>query len=104
MKNTINNINESTLQRKVAAMQQERHSGLPIWIRAPKQGGLDRYCGLSRSKLYQLSGKNLIKSVSLREAHQIRGVRLFNLQSILTYINSMADLPECKEVDREAVR
>ena len=85
-------------------MLSEHHAGLPVWIRAPKQGGLDKYCGLTRSKLYELSGKNLIKSVSLREAHQIRGVRLFNLQSILIYINSMADLPECKEVDRKAVR
>ena len=87
--NTINNNNDSTLQRKVAAMQQERHSGLPIWIRAPRQGGLDKYCGLTRSKLYELASRNRIVTVSLKEPHQIRGTRLFNLPSILTYIDSM---------------
>ena len=88
-KNTINNNNDSTLQRKAVAMQQERLSGLPVWIRAPKQGGLDKYCGLTRSKLYELAGRNRIVSVSLKEPHQIRGTRLFNLPSILTYIDSM---------------
>ena len=71
------------------AMQQERLSGLPVWIRAPKQGGLDKYCGLTRSKLYELAGRNRIVTVSLKEPHQIRGTRLFNLPSILSYIDSM---------------
>ena len=99
--NTINNNNDSTLQRKVAAMQQERLSGLPIWIRAPKQGGLDKYCGLTRSKLYELAGRNRIVTVSLKEPHQIRGTRLFNLPSILTYIDSMAEPVQVAESHTE---
>ena len=99
--NTINNNNDSTLQRKVAAMQQERHLGLPIWIRAPKQGGLDKYCGLTRSKLYELASRNRIVSVSLKEPHQIRGTRLFNLPSILTYIDSMAEPVQVAESHTE---
>ena len=70
-------------------MLSELHSGLPVWIRAPKQGGVDSYCGLTRSKLYELASRGRIKSVSLKEPHQIRGTRLFNLPSILRYIDSM---------------
>ena len=101
MKHVINNNNDSTLQRKVAAIQQERLSGLPIWIRAPKQGGLDKYCGLTRSKLYELAGRNRIVTVSLKEPHQIRGTRLFNLPSILTYIDSMAEPVQVAESHTE---
>ena len=74
-------------------MQQERLNSLPVWIRAPKQGGLDKYCGLSRAKLYELGSRNLIVTVSLKEPHQVRGTRLFNLQSILNLINSKYDPP-----------
>ena len=74
-------------------MQQERHSGLPIWIRCPRAGGVDHFCGLARSKLYELASRGRIKSVSLKEPHQIRGTRLFNLPSILRYIESKAIVP-----------
>tara|TARA_R100001244_G_scaffold97135_2_gene72706 strand:+ start:488 stop:763 length:276 start_codon:yes stop_codon:yes gene_type:complete len=64
-------------------------AGLPIWIRAPKQGGLDHYCGLTRAKLYELATRGHIKSVSLKKHDQSRGTRLFNMESILKYIESM---------------
>ena len=58
---------------------------LPVWVRAPKTGH-ERFTGLTRPKLYELAGKNLIRSASLREPGQLRGCRLFNLKSILDFI------------------
>jgi len=70
------------------SVQISRHKdgNLPVWIRPPKSG-TDFYCGLSRSKLYELAGKDKIRSKSLREAGQEKGTRLFHLQSILDYID-----------------
>jgi len=63
----------------------DQSNGRPVWIRSPKQG-VEFYSGLSRSKLYELAGKNFIRSVSIREPGQVKGTRLFNLQSILDFI------------------
>jgi len=63
----------------------DQSNGRPIWIRSPKQG-VEFYSGLSRSKLYELAGKGCIRSVSIREPGQVKGTRLFNLQSILDFI------------------
>lgn len=59
--------------------------GLPCYIRAPVRG-LEFYSSTSRAKLYDLAGKGLIRSFSLREPGQIKGTRLFDLQSVLAYI------------------
>jgi len=59
--------------------------GLPCWVRAPVRG-VEHYSGLSRAKLYDLASKGLIRSASLREPGQIKGTRLFHLQSVLSYI------------------
>ncbi len=63
----------------------ERRGGLPVWVRAPVRGP-EYFSGLTRSKLYDLTGKGLIRSRSLREPGAIRGCRLFLLSSILAYI------------------
>ena len=63
----------------------DQSNGRPVWIRSPKLG-VEFYSGLSRSKLYELAGKNFIRSVSIREPGQVKGTRLFNLQSILDFI------------------
>ena len=63
----------------------EMDGPLPVWVRAPKTGH-ERFTGLTRPKLYELAGKNLIRSASLREPGQLRGCRLFNLKSILDFI------------------
>src|SRR5438445_13629200 len=63
----------------------DRDRGVPIWIRPPNSGP-EHFTGISRSKLYELSGKRLIRSVSIREPGQIKGTRLFHLQSILDFI------------------
>ena len=64
----------------------ERDGTLPVWIRAPRRGH-ERFTGLSRAMLYRLTALGLIKSRSLREPGHVRGVRLFNLRSILDYID-----------------
>lgn len=65
----------------------DRQGSLPVWIRAPKAGP-EFYCGFSRSKLYELYAHGKIDSKSIREPGQIKGTRLFNLRSILDFIES----------------
>jgi hypothetical protein len=68
----------------------ERAGGLPVWIRPPKSG-TDYWCGLTRSKLYSLAQEKKIRSASIREPGQIKGTRLFELRSILDYIERSAE-------------
>jgi hypothetical protein len=70
---------------RTTELLRERSGGLPVWIRPPKSG-CDYWCGLSRSKLYQLAQEQKIKSRSIREPGQIKGTRLFELRSILDFI------------------
>ena len=64
---------------------QDQSNGLPVWIRPPKQG-VEFYSGFSRAKLYEGAGKGHFRSVSIREPGQVKGTRLFHLQSILDFI------------------
>jgi hypothetical protein len=73
------------LSPQVAELLAEREGLLPIWIRSPKSGN-DHYTGFSRSKLYTLATAGHIRSVSIREPGQVKGVRLFHLASVLDYI------------------
>jgi hypothetical protein len=59
----------------------------PLWIRAPKKGP-EYWTGFSRSKLYELAKDGKIRSVSIREPGQEKGTRLFELRSILAFIDS----------------
>ena len=75
-----------TTQRRVEELLSERYpSSLPVWIRAPKSGP-EHYCGFSRSKLYELESEGEIIGRSIRKPGQIRGTKLFNLRSILEFI------------------
>lgn len=65
----------------------QRRGDSPVWIRAPKRGP-EYYTGLTRPKLYELAAKGRIRSVSIREPGKLRGTRLFQLQSILAFIES----------------
>jgi len=64
---------------------QDQVNGLPVWIRSPKRG-VEFYTGFSRAKLYEGAGKGNFRSVSIREPGQTKGTRLFNLRSILDFI------------------
>jgi len=70
---------------KARELLNDQSNGLPVWIRSPKQG-VDFYTGFSRAKLYEGAGKGHFRSVSIREPGQVKGTRLFNLQSILDFI------------------
>lgn len=60
--------------------------------------GVEHFSGLSRAKLYQLAAEGKIRSISLREEGQIKGCRLFHLQSIFDYFGRI----EC-QAKKEAV-
>jgi len=70
---------------KARELLQDQSHGLPVWIRSPKQG-VEFYSGFSRAKLYEGAGKGHFRSVSIREPGQVKGTRLFHLQSILEFI------------------
>ena len=78
---------KASLSARASELLSDRDGALPIWIRSPKSGP-EHYTGFSRSKLYELATKGRISSRSIREPGQIRGTRLFNLRSILDFIES----------------
>jgi len=49
---------------------------------------MEFFTGLSRSKLYEGAAQGHFKSASIREPGQTKGTRLFNLASILSFIES----------------
>ncbi len=73
------------LSTTAAELQAERDGQLPVWIRSPKSGP-EHYAGFTRAKLYELAGDRKIRSVSIREPGQVKGVRLFHLGSILEFV------------------
>jgi len=75
---------------KARELLSDQSNGRPVWIRSPKRG-VEFYTGFSRAKLYELAGAGKIKSVSIREPGQVKGTRLFLLQSILDFISSCGD-------------
>lgn len=76
---------QRALSPRVSQLVKDTHGTLPVWVRAPKVG-VEHFSGFSRSKLYQLATLGKIRSVSIREPGQVKGTRLFHLQSILDYI------------------
>ena len=77
--------NTRPIPAKALELLNDQSAGLPVWIRSPK-GGVEFYCGLSRAKLYEGAGKGYFRSVSIRAPGQVKGTRLFHLQSILAFI------------------
>ena len=57
------------------------------WVRLPKPG--QALCGMTRSYLYQLCAKGTIRSVTIRQPHNTRGVRLIYRPSILAMLASL---------------
>jgi len=81
-----NAATKTRLSPKAAELLTERTNDLPVWVRAPKNNSTEHYSGFARSKLYELATKGAIRSVSIRDAGQVKGTRLFNLASILAFI------------------
>jgi hypothetical protein len=78
------NGNQS-VQDRAAQLACERDGDLPVRVRAPKRGR-EFHSGCSRPKLYEWAAKGFIRSVSIRGAGRIKGLRLFHLAGILAFI------------------
>jgi hypothetical protein len=59
--------------------------------------GLDRLFGIKRSLGYALLAEGLIESVSLRRRGQIRGKRLFSVDSVRAYLREQMANQKGKE-------
>ena len=75
-----------SLATTAAELQAERDGLLPVWVRAPKNSGTEFYTGQTRATLYSWAAQGFIRSVSIRPAGQVRGIRCFLLSSILDFI------------------
>ncbi len=75
------------------AFAAERRADLPVWIRAPANGQ-EHYTGLTRSKLYELSWAGLIRTSNPRAPGAVKGCRLFDLASILDYLEQSVVPPK----------
>jgi hypothetical protein len=80
----------SNAEQRAYELLRERDGPLPVWVRPPKVGN-EYFCGFSRSKLYALAADGKIRSVSIREPGQLKGTRLFHLQSILDFIEKISE-------------
>jgi len=78
--------NTRPIPEKARGLLNDQHNGLPIWIRAPRGGGVEFYSGFSRSRLYQGAADGEFRSISIRKPGMVKGCRLFHLQSILDFI------------------
>ena len=57
------------------------------WVRLPKPG--QTLCGMTRSYLYQLCARGKIRSVTIRQPQNTRGVRLIYRPSIHAFLASL---------------
>ena len=78
-------------EMSVADPLTEHIAGLPVWVRPPRNSLQEFYTGLSKAKLYELATKGHVKTRSIREPGQTKGTRLFNLKSVLDYIEACGD-------------
>ena len=75
-------------------IQQDTHIGPvmlnPRWLRMPSAV---KYCGLSRSRLYELLAQGRIKSICLKSrTGALRGVRLVDRESIDLFMESVQEV------------
>lgn len=84
----------------------DNESQLPIWIRLPRSGERCIYTGLSRSALNELilpseqNQKPLVASISLKKAHEVRGIRLIKLQSLLEVLDGLIERHPSSEKEK----
>jgi hypothetical protein len=86
------------LSPRLLELIKERDGLLPVWVRAPVTGP-EHYTGFTRAKLYELTADRKIRSVSIRDPGQVRGVRLFNLASILEFIDLCEQSADTSDAD-----
>jgi hypothetical protein len=94
---------KARLSARVDELLSDRDGLLPVWVRSPKTGP-EHYTGFGRSKLYELAAHGKIESRSIREPGQIKGTRLFNLRSILDFIESYGNANETEAIRRENIK
>ena len=75
-------------------IQQDTYTGPvtlnPRWLRIPSAV---KYCGLSRSRLYELLAQGRIKSICLKSHNNaLRGVRLVDKESIDLFMESLQEV------------
>ncbi len=87
---TITTMKSNEHKKRAANLLAEHEGGMPIWVRAPAKG-LEPYTGLSRGRMYALHRDGLVRTASLKPKGAVRGVRLFNLRSLLDFIASCED-------------
>jgi hypothetical protein len=72
------------------AQPKQTPAPLPRYVRPPARGP-EYFSRFSRSKLYQLERDGHIRGISLHEKPgQKQGIKLFDLQSILDYVERRA--------------
>lgn len=86
-------MSNDRIQRQVQEILEERDNGRPVWVRPPRAGEVEHYSQLGRGKMYQLEKLGVVRTASLKPPGAIRGVKLFNLQSLLDYVESCAKPP-----------
>jgi hypothetical protein len=64
---------------------------LPVWVRLPSPGKIDPITSLPRSSMWELVQRSngRIRTVSLRKAGAVKGTRLINLQSLLSFLDGV---------------
>lgn len=63
----------------------------PEFIRIPRAGERCPYTGLSRAWIYEAANAGLIRTVSIRSRGRVRGVRLIDYDSLVSYLRSQSD-------------
>ena len=90
MLSDANYVQNTRAAARIRELVTDKVGTLPVWIRAPKFGQ-EYFSGLSRSKLYELHWQGKIQSKSIRQPGQVKGTRLFNLRSVLDFIETCDD-------------
>ncbi len=73
----------------------------PEWLRLPKPGTLCPWCGLSRSKLWEVLQTGKVRNICLRKEGALRGARLIHLASLLAYLDRLTNEADKIGVDDE---
>ena len=69
----------------------EAVNNAPEWIRLPRPGEVEPRTSLSRGVLSRLAAEGKVMSLTTREPGKKRGCRLIHLESLLSYLSSLAE-------------